>query len=64
MDEHYEQKILRFIFTKVSKYVNDRRPESKSATSTVLNKLCNAGLICDQQWKSVVSCATLGDQNK
>ena len=63
MNEHHERDILKFIFNKVSECdINDSKLECDNAT--ILEKLCAAGLISEQQRLSVTSCETFGDKNK
>ena len=63
-DEHYERElnILKFIFTRVSEDIVDLKLECDN--TTILEKLCTAGLMSGEECQSVMSCVTYCDKNK
>ena len=66
MDEPYERelKILKFIFSRVTEDIHKIFLKVECDNTTILEKLCVAGLMSEEGRQSVISCVTPSDKNK
>ena len=65
-EEHYERELqinLKFIFNRVSEDIVDLKL-AECDNKTILEKLCVAGLMSEEERQSVICCVTHSDKNK